>query len=112
MGRMSQESCTGQHVFSCVEYLHSIGCARDVFIRFLTMSELVEWVELFCTFGNETMMIVDETKVVGEIGYIFLVVESQAQPEPSQEVIESQPLRCDGQGRRVPCSRIHTCQVE
>ena len=49
MGRMNQESCTGQHVSACVEYLHCAGCPSDVVTWFLTMSDVVEWVESFCT---------------------------------------------------------------
>ena len=41
----------------------------DVVTWFLTMSKLVEWVESFCTLGNETMIIVDESNVVSEIGF-------------------------------------------
>ena len=72
---MSKESCTGQYVSACVEYLYWAGCPSDIVTWFLTMNELVEWVESFCTLGNETMIIVDETKVSSEIGYFFWVVE-------------------------------------
>ena len=71
MGRMSQDSCAGQYVSACVEYLYCVGCPSDVITWFLTMSELVEWLESFCTLWNEMMMIVDETKVASEIGYSF-----------------------------------------
>ena len=67
MGRMSQESCTGQYVSAWIENLHCIGCSSVVITWFLTMSELVEWVGSFCTLGNETMIIVDEIKVASEI---------------------------------------------
>ena len=96
MGRMGQENCTGQYISACIEYLHCVGCPSNVVAWFLTMCELVEWMELFCTLGNEAMIIVDETKVVSEIGYFFWAVESPAQPEPIQEVVGSQQLRHGG----------------
>ena len=71
MGRMSQENCTGQYVSACAEYLHCAWYSSDVITGFLTMSELVEWIESFCTLRNETMIIVDETKVAREIGLFF-----------------------------------------
>ena len=71
----------------------------------------MEWVELFCTFGNEMMIIVNETKVASEIRFLGGIVESPAQPEHIQEVVGGQRLRCDGRGRRVPCSQIQFCQV-
>ena len=59
MGRMSQESCTGQYVSACVENLHCVGCPSDVVTSFLTICELLECVELLCTLGNVMMIIVD-----------------------------------------------------
>ena len=67
MRKMSQESCIGQYVSACIKYLYCTGCPSNVVTWFLTMSELVEWVKSFCTLGNETMIIVDETNVSSEI---------------------------------------------
>ena len=63
------KSCTGHYISACVEYLHCVGCPSDVVTWFLTMSELVEWVESFCTLGNETMIIADESNIASEIGF-------------------------------------------
>ena len=71
MGRMGQESCTGKYVSVCAEYLHCVGCPSNVVTWFLTMSELVEWIDLFCTLGNKRMIMVDETKVASEIRYFW-----------------------------------------
>ena len=46
-------------------------CPSNIVTWFLTMSELVEWVKSFCTLGSKTMVIVDETKVAGEIGFFW-----------------------------------------
>ena len=71
MERVSQESCTGLYVSACIGYLYRIRCASEVVTQFLTMSELVEWIESFCTLGNETMVIADGTKISSEIGCFF-----------------------------------------
>ena len=94
---MNQENCTGQYVSAFVECLHCFGCPNDVITWFLTISELVVWIELFCTCGIETIIIMDETKVAREIGYLGGgVMEFPAQPELIQEVVWSQRLRHDG----------------
>ena len=71
MGRMSQESCTSQYVSSCVKYSHCTGCPGNVVTWFLTMSELMVWVEKFYTLWSETMIIMSETFVASEIRFFW-----------------------------------------